>query len=1763
MKKIMLIIFIIFCSTLLFSQTTVPAGNVSGTWQFSGSPYLIEGEISIPDGQILTIEPGCFIEFQGHYKFNVQGQLLAEGTEQSNIIFTVIDPDIGWNGIRFDNTPATNDSSKIIYCIIINGIAEGYPPDLRGGAIYVNSFSKLSITDSRFENNQAIDEQPVGGGGIEKGSGGAICIKNSSNITIKRNLFVMNEGHYGGSIFCSESQISISHCSFTGNNGIFNGGGISTWEASLEVTNCIFYNNSSEYGGGINFDYQLDSAVINCIFSNNSSQYGGAIYSNSSNNGNFTNNVLCNNFAEYGGGICCLSFNGDITNCTIAFNKAQYGGGICFGNYSNPSVLNTIIYNNHSTVSGDQIYLQENPTFGYCLIEEGISGFSGNSSYNAQNYQNCIEEDPMFVQPSAGYGLSANGLLSDFSLNTYSPCIEAGDPETDLSLLPLFDIAGNQRLLFNYVDVGAYEYTSYYADFIADPQFGDVPLTVQFIDESVGLPTFWEWDFENDGTIDSYEQNPIYTYGQHGNYSVSLTSGNNSYSDTMTKQEYINVNYTLVPQFSANILFGFAPLTIDFIDESYGNIISWEWDFENDGFIDSYLQNPTWEYTEHGVYSVALKIFDGQIEDTLIIEDYITILPDNELSGVITDNLVLEADTVNVIGEVTVLDGITLTINPGVTLLFQDHYKLNIQGRLLAVGTEQDSIKFTIADTTGFSNHSIPDGGWHGIRFDNTPATNDSSKIVYCRLDYGKAVGDNWGEESGGAIFIDDFSKILISNCTLINNYAEDNGGAIYDAGGIKIENSIISNNKSGEWGGGIYSNGYPSGQYTNLIVSYNSASEGGGLYIRNNPEIINCKITNNESSGIYVDESSPRIINTLVCNNEGEGIYIFEWGWEESNPKITNCTIANNGDYGIKYHYYEEWWEQKNDGKNKKNITPAPSGSRSITVRNNLFSGNTSGSIFSDGPESLTYCAFSDDLPSFAGTGCISTEAQFTDPTSGVGVNYNALEADWSIQSNSMCINRGTPDTTGLYLPEFDLAGNLRVFQGIEPRTDIGSYEFQGEPDQIPDIYAYPRNFDFYLCSIDSFSLEKSFTISNIGFADLEIASIIAPECFLIKRENDAEFDSVIEQFTINADSTETINIVFHPNAEYVYSDEITITSNDPDENIVTIGVTGIGDIYPVVYGNIFEDTTWDSEIIKVTGNITVEDGKTLTITPGTNVKFMNRYQLDVQGRILAEGTEQDSIIFTSKNSDSWWNGIKFDNTTTTNDSSKFVYCKFSKSFRSPGGAFYIFNFDRIKFDFCTFINNKAVNYGGAIYVNYSNISISNSRFIANEALADWDYMWSSPGCGAGLYIKNSNIELINCIIRNNHAHSADNGSAGGGIYIYNSEVLIQNSQINNNLSSYAVGIYSSSSNTKLINCELSANGSQALGLYHSNLDLVNSIISQHNNENQYTISARDSTNITFINTIMYDNEGQNVRFYPSENSFYADYSCIEGGESSIVHVYNGTVDWQENNIEEDPLFIDPENGDFHLQSNSPCINAGTSSGWISPFMNITINELLGYEPVDDNYDIGCYEYRNFMLNIDDLDFGEIPYNIITSGVQIEILNLCEEDIVISSIESSDNFLIKLNEEDQYNNHIGEIEISANFQATFFIACRPMDDGLIEGEVTIYSKAIPTRTVITVSANVSMVDVLKLYNNFPNPFNPETTIKFSLPQESKAELTIYNIKGQKVRTLVNAICETGINTTVWNGTNDAGNKVGTGVYFYKLDVDDKTIKAKKMLLLK
>jgi hypothetical protein len=86
--------------------------------------------------------------------------------------------------------------------------------------------------------------------------------------------------------------------------------------------------------------------------------------------------------------------------------------------------------------------------------------------------------------------------------------------------------------------------------------------------------------------------------------------------------------------------------------------------------------------------------------------------------------------------------------------------------------------------------------------------------------------------------------------------------------------------------------------------------------------------------------------------------------------------------------------------------------------------------------------------------------------------------------------------------------------------------------------------------------------------------------------------------------------------------------------------------------------------------------------------------------------------------------------------------------------------------------------------------------------------------------------------------------------------------------------------------------------------------------------------------------------------------------------------------------------------------------------------------------------------------------------------------------------------------------------------------------------------------------------SNYPNPFNPETSINYNVPKDGQTSLTIYNTKGQIVRSLVNAHVKAGSYKAVWNGTDNNGNAVSSGVYFYRLNNGSQSI-TKKMLLSK
>ena len=92
--------------------------------------------------------------------------------------------------------------------------------------------------------------------------------------------------------------------------------------------------------------------------------------------------------------------------------------------------------------------------------------------------------------------------------------------------------------------------------------------------------------------------------------------------------------------------------------------------------------------------------------------------------------------------------------------------------------------------------------------------------------------------------------------------------------------------------------------------------------------------------------------------------------------------------------------------------------------------------------------------------------------------------------------------------------------------------------------------------------------------------------------------------------------------------------------------------------------------------------------------------------------------------------------------------------------------------------------------------------------------------------------------------------------------------------------------------------------------------------------------------------------------------------------------------------------------------------------------------------------------------------------------------------------------------------------------------------------------------------DVYALGQNYPNPFNPSTQIRYALPEQSKVLLTVYDMLGRKVRTLVNGVQDAGYRTVMWNATSDVGTPVSAGMYIYTIRANE-FYQVKKMILLK
>ena len=474
MKSFLLSSFLIafLVSTSLqdtYSQTIIPGGYVSGTWTAAGSPYLIQGNITIHTDSTLNIQPGVQVNFQGNHSFTVNGFLQAIGTAVDSIHFIAVTT---WMGLRFANAP---DSSHLAYCTIRGStswggiicsnsnpvithstISDNRQGVVSGGISLQNS--NANIAHCTISNNENYGE----GGGIRISGGspqisycsiignygvqggGIWCAAGTpliSNTSITRNL-----GGTGGGIYVGGGQVTITDCIITADTANGMGGGIyvSSTGGSLIINNSTINNCKAPSGGGIYVASANSVLITGCTFESNvvnNAGGGGAMYINQASTVSIISTTLDDNYCgSYPGGVInsVNCSNLVIDHCDVVNNSAAViEGGIILNGNTTMTLKNSIFRNQQGAHIWFQSYtsasVSYNDFYGTPLFYYPPTGLGVLTQTNA-NGDSCdvfynIYLDPLFVDfPNGDYNLSwANWPKSD---STKSPCIDAGDPSS-------------------------------------------------------------------------------------------------------------------------------------------------------------------------------------------------------------------------------------------------------------------------------------------------------------------------------------------------------------------------------------------------------------------------------------------------------------------------------------------------------------------------------------------------------------------------------------------------------------------------------------------------------------------------------------------------------------------------------------------------------------------------------------------------------------------------------------------------------------------------------------------------------------------------------------------------------------------------------------------------------------------------------------------------------------------------------------------------------------------------------------------------------------------------------------------------------------------------------------------------------------------------------------------------------------------------------------------------------------------------------------
>ncbi len=274
--------------------------------------------------------------------------------------------------------------------------------------------------------------------------------------------------------------------------------------------------------------------------------------------------------------------------------------------------------------------------------------------------------------------------------------------------------------------------------------------------------------------------------------------------------------------------------------------------------------------------------------------------------------------------------------------------------------------------------------------------------------------------------------------------------------------------------------------------------------------------------------------------------------------------------------------------------------------------------------------------------------------------------------------------------------------------------------------------------------------------------------------------------------------------------------------------------------------------------------------------------------------------------------------------------------------------------------------------------------------------------------------------------------------------------------------------------------------------------------------------------------------------------------------------------NQTDDPLFVDPSTYDFHLQPSSPCINAGNPASPLDPDLT--------------RADIGAYYYDQLMVPTLLSISGEVGTHPTLSWefdpfdhyqhheIWREFVGPNSENVIIDtentgSYEDGDFTISQIDEEPdgrltykvtKVDPGTGEHQ-RVNYQVRAVnLSNQPFE---YSNQVHTY-RHIPGAIWKESDETTALPTEFALRQNYPNPFNPTTTIEYDVPADSYITLTIYDLSGRVVAELVSGFTPAGRYKLMWNGTNQNGDRVPSGMYLFRMKSGG-FVETKKLVLLK